>query len=236
MRGVGYNLDENIRERLKFLRGDRTQEEFALLFGMNRGTYASLENNGKTISFKLLNDIAKHENIDLNWLITGSGSQSISSTKSISSTPSTNSYKAIPIVGEVAAGTPTIIYSDIEEAADVAQTIDEFFYHAIKYSHSNQVVFVRVNGDSMEPLFLDQDLLLIERDVPFNALRRGVFGIFSLDGEFTFKRLNIQSNNLILLEPLNSKYSTIAANPATLRIYGIAIAIFRSLKEGMLCL
>ena len=52
----------------------------------------------------------------------------------------------------------------------------------------------------------------------------------------TFKRLNIQSNNLILLEPLNSKYSTIAANPATLRIYGIAIAIFRSLKEGMLCL
>jgi SOS-response transcriptional repressor LexA len=88
----------------------------------------------------------------------------------------------------------------------------------------------------MEPQFHDQDLLLIERDVPFNALKRGVFGIFSLDGEFTFKRLNIQSNNLILLEPLNSKYSTIAANPATLRIYGIAIAIFRSLKEGMLCL
>ena len=59
----------------------------------------------------------------------------------------------------------------------------------------------------MEPLFLDQDLLLIERDVPFNALKRGVFGIFSLDGEFTFKRLNIQSNNLILLEPLNYKCS-----------------------------
>jgi len=197
---TGVFNDENVRARLKSLRGKRRQEDFASQFGLNRGTYTSLENGGKTISFELLYKIAKSEGVDLNWLITG---ESEHARPERAERVEGKSIPRIPIVGEVAAGAPTIIYSDIQESADVSETIDEWFYHCIKYNHSNQVVFVRVSGDSMEPQFLDQDLLLIERNVPFNSLKRGVFGIFSLDNEFTFKRLNIQSPSLILLEPLN---------------------------------
>lgn len=239
-----------ILERLKIIRGERTQEEFAARFDLKSNTYSYIEKYGKTLSLELLRKIAKQEGINLNWLITGQGDLHYSdephtadhqavyrpkTNMSLGSLSSLKSLKSLPIVGQVAAGEPTIIYSDIEEAAEVSDTIDDWFFHKIKYNYDNHVVFVRVNGDSMEPRFLDLDLLLIERGISFQSLKSGVFGIFKISDEYTFKRLNIQQNNL-LLEPLNSKYSTILADKNNIEIYGIAIALFRSLKDGMLCL
>jgi SOS-response transcriptional repressor LexA len=100
----------------------------------------------------------------------------------------------------------------------------------MKYDISNPVVFVRVSGSSMEPEFHDQDVLLIERNIPPAMIRRNAYGIFADDqNQWTFKRFNPQGQ-VILLEPLNSQFNTIAVFPEDLRIFGIAIGLFRPLS------
>jgi len=255
--GEAINISESVLERLKFIRGERNQNEFAKIFGIRGGTYGQLERSGKTISFDLLYKLVQKEHVNLHWLLTGKGnpytlpkeirestadklpieiqgeSAPFSSHARIvkkSQIPDSRKPYAIPIVGRVAAGEPTVIYDDLENSLEVDYVIDEFFYHRLKYNTANTVVFIEVFGDSMIPDFHDKDLLLIEKDVPSDALRKNVFGIFADEkNEWTFKRYNPKPG-VILLEPLNSKYNTSAIQPPDLRIYGIAIALFRSLR------
>jgi len=236
----------DILGRLKFIRGKRTQAEFSKEFDIKANTYAYLEKYGKSLSLDLLYKISKKEKINLNWLITGKGDPYTlpdqirnqtadkllireDQTKYNPITPISPIRPPIPIVGRVAAGEPTILYDDINESIEADYVIDEFFYHRLKYNISNPVVFVQVSGDSMTPDFQDGDLLLIERNVQHDIIKKNAFGIFADDnGEWTFKRYN-PKQNIILLEPLNSQYNTLAVRPEELRIFGISIALFRPL-------
>jgi|GEM_PF-3183421 len=252
-------MDDSINavlKRLKIVRKNRTQEEFATNLGMKRAAYARLENSGTFLSIDMLKKIAKKESVNLNWLLTGKGnpytipeslrsqtadkieepkSEYVDSVARIASVPQnkrpfTTRKTGIPIVGHVTAGEPTAIYSDIQDAMEVDYVIDEFFYHRLKYNIKNPVVFVMVLGDSMLPDFHEGDHLLIERNVPYDMIKKNAYGIFADEnGEFTFKRYN-PKKNIILLEPLNSKYNTIAVRPEDIKIFGVTIALFRPLR------
>ena len=75
---------------------------------------------------------------------------------------------------------------------------------------------LRINGDSMEPLYGDNDIVLVQKT---EILENGDVGIFYLDGDQYCKRL--QSNWLM---PENKNYSPIdISNSDCFRILGKVI-------------
>ena len=64
-----------------------------------------------------------------------------------------------------------------------------------------ETVKLLVNGDSMDPMFKDGDII---RYQPQPELENGEIGVFAINGGVTMKRF--RSNNDIRLESLNDKY------------------------------
>lgn len=75
------------------------------------------------------------------------------------------------------AGTGQVIFEDIPTSPITIPAKDE--YRRVGYA-------IGVNGDSMEPLYNDGDVLLIE---PTNSVDVGEIGIFLVDGEAYVKKL-----------------------------------------------
>ena len=76
---------------------------------------------------------------------------------------------------------------------------------------------VRVAGDSMEPLYLDGQIIWIHKQ---DTLEEGEIGIFFLDGEAYVKKYH-QTDSDIQLISLNSKYSPInVSSESTLKTFG----------------
>jgi len=106
----------------------------------------------------------------------------------------------IPILGWVQAGkfSPT-------ETPDLSPTSpDDFIYSD---TLGRNLFALRVENDSMEPLFHQGDIIIINPNI---KPRSGDFVIVRLksEGEVTFKKLSIKGGR-ITLQPLNTKYDVI---------------------------
>ena len=76
---------------------------------------------------------------------------------------------------------------------------------------------VRVAGDSMEPLYLDGQIIWIHKQ---ETLEEGEIGVFFLDGDAYVKKYH-QSDSGIQLISLNKKYAPIIITPdSTLKTFG----------------
>lgn len=67
---------------------------------------------------------------------------------------------------------------------------------------------VRVNGDSMEPLFANQQIIYVNK-ADKSEVRNHQFVIAELNGEFFIKKLQMDDDGSIKLISLNKKYSDI---------------------------
>ena len=106
----------------------------------------------------------------------------------------------------VSAGTGQFLdsdrFSEIEAGDEVAASAD---------------FGVRVAGDSMEPLYLDGQIIWIHKQ---DTLEEGEIKIFFLDGEAYVKKYH-QTDSGIQLISLNSKYSPInISSESTLKTFG----------------
>lgn len=188
-------------ENLKALRKARglTQEEFAKQSGISRsaiGMYESGKREPK--NFEMLETIADFFNVDMNTLLGTSKAPAPPSAQ-----PPTAPYRApldglhgvkIPILGRVVAGLPAYADQEIlgydEITKERAQT-GEFFS-------------LIVRGDSMEPLFLEGDHVIVERQPDVDS---GDVAIVGVDGEdATIKRVQKVEGGIIL-QPENRSYN-----------------------------
>ena len=120
--------------------------------------------------------------------------------KKVSSFVPQNNCKLIQYYGRLAsAGTGQIVFdgmpTKLVEIPDIAK------YHSVNYA-------IEVNGDSMEPLYQDGDILLVEN---MDSIEIGDIGIFLVDGESYVKKLG--NNELI---SLNHKRHNIPISPYTI--------------------
>ena len=93
---------------------------------------------------------------------------------------------------------------DIPAAAGVGEYLDNVSYEEIELDEAvpnNADFAIRVSGDSMEPRFVDRQIVFIKRQKTLNI---GEFGIFVLNGDSFIKKLG-QSE----LVSLNPKYDPI---------------------------
>lgn len=87
-------------------------------------------------------------------------------------------------------------------------------------THRASTFFLRAEGNSMQDIGLyDGDLLIVDRSL---KPEHGDVVIAELFGEFTVKRLLIQSRGPVL-QPMNPAYPVITPDPDSLQIFGVVI-------------
>lgn len=124
----------------------------------------------------------------------------------------------IPIVGEVAAGSPILAAENLDGTLEVDASL-------VRDSRS---YFLRVRGESMvEAHICDGDLVLIQ---PQQEARNGEIVVVLIDDEATLKRF-FRRDGYIELKPENRHMASILVTPemGDVRILGRPVGVWRSL-------
>lgn len=114
----------------------------------------------------------------------------------------------------------TLSLYDLPVSAGTGQFLDSDRFSEIEVGDevSSSADFgVRVCGDSMEPLYLDGQIIWIHKQ---ETLEEGEIGVFFLDGDAYVKKYH-QSDSGIQLISLNKKYAPIqVTSGSTLKTFG----------------
>jgi repressor LexA len=126
--------------------------------------------------------------------------------------------RAVPILGEIACGVPITAEQNIEGYADLPEGVRADFA-------------LRCKGDSMEPTFLDGDLVLIrhEGDVSDGRIAAVLLDA-ETDTEATLKRVHHVPGGLILIPDNQKKYGPRTfqgSEAAKIKILGVAVGYVR---------
>lgn len=120
---------------------------------------------------------------------------------------------AVPVVGEIACGTPITAQQNVEGYADLPDGV-----------HADYAL--RCKGDSMIPTFLDGDLVLI-RQQP--EVEDGQIAAVGINGEATLKHIYKHSDGVVCVSD-NPKYPPQFFPPdSTPIVYGLAVGFVRKL-------
>ena len=126
-------------------------------------------------------------------------------------------FVAVPVLGDIPCG-------DLDQ---VGQGDIVGYQHVYKDKIGKGRFFLRARGDSMAPLILDGDLLLIEPGPQWN--NKTVVAVY-MDGHVTCKRLYLYDHSAALVSA-NPNYSPIIVTEEMV-IIGRVIKIERNLVEG----
>lgn len=120
---------------------------------------------------------------------------------------------AVPVVGEIACGTPITAEENIDGFADLPDGVHADFA-------------LRCRGESMNPTFEDGDLVLIRQQPEVSD---GQIAAVGINGEATLKHVYKQENGVLCVSD-NPKYPPqfFPANSAPI-VYGLAVGYVRKL-------
>ena len=101
--------------------------------------------------------------------------------------------KKIPVVSKISAGLP--IYSE--------ENLVDYIYFATKNLNSDKEEFgLRVSGDSMDKIFQENDVVVVEKD---STVENGQLGVVMVNGyNATVKRVRYNKNQIILIPESNN--------------------------------
>ena len=122
-----------------------------------------------------------------------------------------------PVVGLVAAGSPTLAEENVEKTINCP---DSFFDTSFDY-------FLKVRGLSMKDAgIMEDDLIAVKKT---SDVKNGDIVIARLDDEVTVKFFNRKSPRLIELEPANEDFENIVINleQDELHIEGKSVGLLR---------
>ena len=122
-----------------------------------------------------------------------------------------------PVIGLVAAGSPTLAEENIERTINCPNSFFE----------SNFDYFLKVKGLSMKDAgIMEDDLIAVKKTTD---VKNGDIVIARLDDEVTVKYFNRKSSNIVELEPANEDYKNIVVNLEhdELHIEGKSIGLLR---------
>ena len=102
--------------------------------------------------------------------------------------------KKIPVVSKISAGLP--IYSE--------ENLVDYIYFATKNLNSDKEEFgLRVSGDSMDKIFQENDVVVVEKD---SIVENGQLGVVMVNGyNATVKRVRYNKNQIILIPESNNQ-------------------------------
>jgi len=181
-----------------------SKKKFAEQLGLSQGNVSDWFNRpGYRPSIDALKRISETYNVNLNWLITGTGDM-FNSTRPREANPH---IIEIPVVSSIAAGSPIPVYED--EPLEILQIPAAILPLPPPY------FAFRVEGESMSPFILDGDIVILSRDWRGLKLNNRICGFRTQDG-ITLKKMVIQTKQKTTwLMPLNHTYEPIPYNKDT---------------------
>lgn len=213
-------MDEVLNRILDLLKENgKNQKELSKALGINASAVTEWK-KGKMKSYNhYLYQIAEFFNVSVDYLLGKSPVRH--NTMEILRTDS-SSYVPIPIVGNVAAGYTALAETDIigYELVDTSVLTDGYEY-----------AWLRVKGDSMSPLILEGDLVLIRLQDEVDSGDLAVVIVDEEDG--VIKRVQYSTNKVTLVSENSDDYPPRVFQGKEinrLRIWGKAVEIKRKLN------
>lgn len=196
-----------IGDNIRYLRKQAgySQEQLARKIGITQGSVSLWEKGKNDPDTKTLSKIAQIFGVPLDFFMSDELRRELDAIQVI--------RNAIPIVGEIACGTPITAEENIEGYADIPDGIHADFA-------------LRCKGESMIPTFKDGDLVLI-RQQP--EVENGQIAAIAIDGEVTLKHVYRNQNGLMLTAE-NPEFAPITVDADSgkeIVIYGLAVGYTR---------
>ncbi len=123
--------------------------------------------------------------------------------------------KKIPVVSKISAGLP--IYSE--------ENLIDYIYFATNKLNSNKEEFgLKVSGDSMDKIFQDGDIVVVEKD---SIVENGQLGVVMINGyNATVKRIRYNGDQVILIPESNNTnhYPQVYGKDDEVKIIGRVVA------------
>lgn len=123
--------------------------------------------------------------------------------------------KKIPVISKISAGLP--IYSE--------ENLVDYIYFATNKLNSDKEEFgLKVSGDSMDKIFQDGDIVVVEKD---SVVENGQLGVVMVNGyNATVKRIRYNGDQIILIPESNnqSHYPQVYGNNDEVKVVGRVVA------------
>ncbi|MBO5959174.1 MAG: helix-turn-helix domain-containing protein [Lentisphaeria bacterium] len=199
-----------IGENIKYLRkrAGYSQEQLARKLGVKQSSVSLWEKGKNNPDTETLAKAAQVFSVPLDFFLSDEPRRELDSIRI--------NRAAIPILGNIACGQRVTPDTNPEGYADLPEGVTADFA-------------LRCKGDSMEPTFIDGDIVLIRRQPEVEA---GQIAAVSIAGETTLKHVYRQKDGLLLVAD-NPSYSPIFA-PANsdeqIIIHGLAVGYTRIFK------
>ncbi|MFO8144698.1 MAG: XRE family transcriptional regulator [Candidatus Syntrophosphaera sp.] len=220
---IGDRL-RSLRKKLKL-----TQVELAETLRIKASAISQMESNKIKPSLDTLKTLATVYGVNLHWLITGRGSmfdiigdtrdsteRKLEKIRSFISDELSNLVRSkeemaasdvyeLRVKGEIAAGMPA---ESVDTSLDVISVRRSMINGVI-----DDYVALRVNGHSMEPMIMNNDVVVIRRSQDWDRLTGHICAL-RIDGAITLKRLSLDARSkLIVLLSVNEEYQPMLINP-----------------------
>ena len=196
---IGENI-KRLRKKARY-----SQEQIARKLGLTQGSVSSWETGRNNPEASQLAELAKILGVSVEDFFDESPHRDLDAINI--------TRRAVPILGSIHGGKPITPDTEPDGYADLPDGIRADFA-------------LRCTGDSMSPLILAGDLVLIRKQPD---VEEGQIAAVSIDGETTLKHVYHQAEGLLLIAE-NSKYKPISA-PFTpdreIIIYGLAVGYLR---------
>lgn len=175
--------------RLKFCReqNNKTLEEIGTLLGVHKSTVSRWE-SGETdkISLATISTLANYYNVSEAWL----------SGKNVEMDTNRKKTFKVPVLGTVRAGYPSEAVENILDYEEISEEL----------ARSGEYFALRVNGDSMEPRFVDGDVVIVRKQ---EDVDNGDIAIMLVNGdEATIKKVQKFDGGINLI-PSNRTYDVL---------------------------
>ena len=198
------NIGERIRGKMK--EKGVTQNQLARMAQISQSGLSSIINGASSPKENTLQAIAGALNCSISELLGEEPSFPAGFLRVISG--------AVPLVGEIACGTPITAEENIESYVDLPEGVRADFA-------------LRCRGTSMSPTFLDGDIVLIRQQEDADD---GKIAAVLIDNEATLKRVHHLPNGIMLMPDNTAEYSPSiyqGEDAANIRILGVAVGFVR---------
>lgn len=225
----GTDASREIGERLgKLMKTMRLKNyQFAEKFGISNASLARYKSGDRLPEPQLLLDLCKAR-VNINWLLTGEGTTQITqdfdgwmkekleqrmkvvdSKTGLIQSPTIDYTRTItlPIAGEISAGPreDVIDYRDSGETVEIPRTL-------APGNDTNYIAF-KVNGHSMEPNIMHEDLVIIRQSLDWEYANGKVCAVRATDGVTLKKVVLDPANSRIILQPFNMDFNVQIIDP-----------------------
>ncbi len=239
-----------IGERLKQLRKSLKLSQIQLgeKLKIKASAISQMENGRIKPSMETMQNLSTLSGVNLHWLITGKGSmyevagdaegsterrmqkirqfisdELLTLVRAKEENIEQNIYE-LRVVGEIPAGMPA---ESVDTSMDIL-TVRRSMIHGVV----DDYIALRVNGHSMEPMVLHNDVVIIRKSQDWKKLTGHVCAL-RIDGAITLKRLTMdQRSKMIVLISVNEEYQPILVDPKVhqdVTLIGVLHFLYRKL-------